>query len=325
MVHARRRATLAAALSLLAGAALAEPAIVYSTGGKFDASFNEAAFRGVERHEAATGADVAEFEPRTVDQMTQALKRFAAQGRDPVAAIGFLQTGAVAEAAAEHPDTRFAIVDAAVEAPNVQSVVFREAEGAYVVGVLAALASDSGVVGVVGGMDIPLIRRFACGFAQGVKATDPEAEVLFAAAGDTPAAWSDPARGAELARAQIARGADVIMQAAGGTGIGVLQAAADAGALGIGTDSDQNALHPGQVLTSMRKRTDVAVERAFSGWAPGVASLGLAEGGLDWTLNEHNAALITPEMRAAAEAAEAGIVSGEVEVIDGVEGECPVL
>lgn len=319
------RAILAAALSLTAGAALADPAIVYSTGGKFDASFNEAAFRGVERFEAAAGLEVAEFEPRTVDQMTQALKRFAGQGRDPVAAIGFLQMGAVAEAAAEHPDTRFAIVDAVVEAPNVQSIVFREAEGAYVVGVLAALASESGVVGVVGGMDIPLIRRFACGFAQGVKATDPEAEVLFAAAGDTPAAWSDPARGAELARAQIARGADVIMQAAGGTGIGVLQAAADAGALGIGTDSDQNALHPGRMLTSMVKRTDVAVERAFQDWTPGVVSLGLAEDGLDWTLNEHNASLITPEMRTAAETAEAGIVSGEIAVTDAADAGCPYL
>ncbi|TVQ58478.1 MAG: BMP family ABC transporter substrate-binding protein [Rhodobacteraceae bacterium] len=315
-----------AALALWAGAAAADPAIVYSTGGKFDGSFNEAAAAGAARWAADTGVAVAEFEPRDVGQMAQALRRFARDGRDPVAAIGFLQAGALSDVAPAFPDTRFAIIDMVVDAPNVQSFVFREHEGAYVVGVLAAMASESGVIGMVGGMDIPLIRRFGCGYALGARATRPDVEVIVTMTGDTPAAWSDPARGAELARAQIARGADVILQAAGGTGIGVLQAAADAGVLGVGTDSNQNALHPGQVLTSLLKRTDVAVEEAFTAWAPGVRSLGLAEGGMDWARDEHNAALITPEMAAAADAAFAAIAAGEIVVHDSsADGPCPDL
>ena len=320
------RCALILAAALAAGAAAAEPAIVYSTGGKFDASFNEAAFRGAERWAEATGRSYAEFEPQSVGQMAQALRRFASRGHAPVVAIGFLQAGALSEVAPESPEARFAIVDAVVDAPNVQSIVFKEHEGAYVIGVLAALATETGTVGMVGGMDIPLIRRFGCGYAQGVKSVNPDIEVLVNFAGDTPAAFSDPARGAELARSQIDRGADVILQAAGGTGIGVLQAAADAGVLGIGTDSNQNGLHPGHVLTSMLKRTDVAVENAFGNWTPGLTVLGLAEGGMSWTLDDANAALISPVMQAAAEEAEAAIADGRIAVHDSsTDGECPAL
>ena len=317
---------LALALALTAGAAAADPAIVYATGGKFDASFNQSAAEGAAAWAAATGATVAEFEPRDVGQMAQALRRFASRGRDPVVAIGFLQAGALAQVAPEYPDTRFAIVDAVVEAPNVQSVVFQEHEGAYVVGVLAGLATESDVVGVVGGMDIPLIRRFACGYAQGVKAVNPSAQVLVNYAGVTPAAFSDPVRGAELARSQIDRQADVILQAAGGTGIGVLQAAAEAGVLGVGTDSNQNGLHPGQVLTSLLKRTDVAVRRAFEDWAPGVRVLGWAEDGLAWVVDDHNRELISDPMRAEADAAAQAIAQGLLRVHDSAaDGACPAL
>ncbi|SEA88696.1 BMP family lipoprotein [Rubrimonas cliftonensis] len=317
---------LAAALALgaAAGPAAADgPAIVYSIGGKFDGSFNESAFAGVEAWRGETGGDVMEVEPGDVTQMEQALRRLARRGRYPVVAVGFLQASPLAKVAADFPETRFTIIDAAVDAPNVQSVVFREHEGAYVVGVLAAMASESGVVGVVGGMDIPLIRRFACGYAQGVKATTPGAEVLVNYAGSTPAAWADPARGAELARGQIDRGADVILQAAGGTGLGVLQAAAEAGVLGVGTDSNQNALHPGAVLTSLLKRTDRAVSAAFADWTPGLRSLGWAEGGLDWVIDEHNRALISPAMEAEATAAAEAIAQGLLEVRDSAaDGTC---
>ena len=314
------------AAALIAGTAAAEPAVVYSVGGKFDGSFNEAAAAGVAAWTARTGATVAEFEPRDPGQMAQALRRFAGQGRDPVVAIGFLQASALAEVAPAYPAVRFAIIDMAVDAPNVLSVVFREHEGAYVVGLLAAMASTSGVIGVVGGMDIPLIRRFMCGYAQGAKAVKPDIRVLTSFAGDTPAAWADPVRGAELARDQIARGADVVMQAAGGTGLGVLQAAADAGVLGIGTDSNQNGLHPGRVLTSMRKRLDVAVQAAFDDWTPGVRSLGLAESGVDWVLDAHNAALVTEAMRANALFAAAGVANGSIAVHDSAAtGSCPYL
>jgi basic membrane protein A len=312
--------------ALLAAVLLAGTAAAESVGGKFDGSFNEAAATGVAAWTARTGVAVAEFEPRDVGQMAQALRRFAGQGRDPVVAIGFLQASALAEVAPAHPATRFAILDMAVDAPNVQSVVFREHEGAYVAGLLAATASRSGVIGVVGGMDIPLIRRFMCGYAQGARSANPDARVLTSFAGDTPAAWADPARGAELARDQIARGADVVMQAAGGTGLGVLQAAADAGVLGIGTDSNQNGLHPGHVLTSVLKRLDVAVATAFDDWAPGLRSLGLAESGVDWALDAHNAPLISEAMRANALSAAAAIASGDIAVHDSAAtGDCPYL
>ncbi|MFN3615619.1 MAG: BMP family ABC transporter substrate-binding protein [Rubrimonas sp.] len=315
-----------AVLGAGAAAQSAGPAIVYSVGGRFDGSFNQSAAAGVEAWTARSGRAVAEYEPRDVGQMGQALRRFASRGHDPVIAVGFLQAGAVTEAAAAHPDTRFTLIDAVVEAPNVQSIVYREHEGAYVVGVLAGMASRSGVVGVVGGMDIPLIRRVACGFAQGVKHVSPSATVLYNAAGDTPAAWNDPARGAELARAQIAQGADVVVQAAGGTGLGVLQAAADAGILGVGTDSNQNGLHPGRVLTSLLKRTDVAVLAAIEDWAPGVTSLGLEESGLEWALDDDNAPLIDEGMRANALFAAAAIAGGDIRVHDSsTEGPCPYL
>ncbi|HEU0223668.1 MAG TPA: BMP family ABC transporter substrate-binding protein, partial [Paracoccaceae bacterium] len=299
------KALIAAASIIAASAALAEPAIVYSVGGKFDRSFNEAAYRGAERYRAETGEGYAEFEPDHPAQFEQALRRFAREGREPVVAIGFLQAEAVKKVAAEFPEAKFAIIDMVAEGPNVQSVIFREHEGSYVVGVMAGLKSENGRIGFVGGMDIPLIRRFACAYIQGIRSVRPEAQVFVNMAGDTPAAFADPARGAELARSQIDRGADIVMQAAGGTGVGVLQAAADAGILGIGTDSNQNGLHPGQVFTSMLKRVDVAVHGNFLAaregrWAPGLLSLGIKEGGIDFAIDEHNRALVTPEIEAAA-------------------------
>lgn len=312
------------------GPAVAEPAIVYSVGGKFDGSFNESAFRGVERFRNETGATVREFELERDAQSLQALRTFAGRGEEPVVAIGFNQASAVAEAAKAYPDTDFAIIDMVVDAPNVASYVFKEQEASYIAGVLAAKASKTGTIGFVGGMDIPIIRRFLCGYQLGAKSVSKDIKVLFNMTGSTPAAFADPARGAELARIQIRSGADVVIQAAGGTGIGVLQAVADAGVLGIGTDSNQNGLHPGNVLTSIRKRLDNAVYDSFKSardgaFKPGIRVLGLAEGGMDWVLDENNKDLITPDMKAAADAATAGISDGSIHVHDVVtEGACPV-
>ncbi len=321
---------LAALLGLFTSAALAKPAVVYSVGGKFDGSFNEAAYNGAQRFKEEIGEGYGEFEIERQAQSEQALRNFAQRGFSPVVAIGFTHASALAKVAPQFPDTRFAIVDSVVEAPNVQSVVFREEEGSYVVGILAAMASRSHVIGFVGGMDIPLIRKFACGYIQGARSADPDVKVLVNMTGPTPAAWSDPVRGGELARSQIEQGADVIIQAAGGTGIGVLQAAADAGVLGIGTDSNQNGLHPGKVLTSMRKRVDNVVYDNFMAaregdWQPGIQVLGLAEGGLDWVIDDDNVRLINPEMEAAAEEAEEGIAGGSIQVHDVTrDGPCPV-
>jgi basic membrane protein A and related proteins len=181
---------------------------------------------------------------------------------------------------------------------------------------MAAMASKTGKVGFVGGMDIPLIRKFACGFEQGAKYANPKAQVTTNMTGTTPAAWNDPARGGELAKAQFAGGVDVIFAAAGGTGNGVYQAAKDGGKLAIGVDSNQNHLHPGTMLTSMVKRVDVAVYTAFKGVKPGVTTLGLAEGGVDYAMDEHNAKLVSADMKKKVDAAKADIIAGKIKVTD---------
>ncbi|MGD9885164.1 MAG: BMP family protein [Reyranella sp.] len=312
----------AAALPALAQAQTAvKPAIVFSNGGKFDKSFNEGVSMGAEKFKKETGIAVAEFEPTNETQFEQALRRFAQRGQDPIVAVGFSQAVALEKVAKEFPKVRFTIIDSVVNLPNVQSVVFKEQEGSFLVGVLAAMASKSGKVGFVGGMDIPLIRRFQCGYEQGIKWANPKAELIANMTGTTPAAWSDPGRGAELAKGQFDRGVDVVYAAAGSTGIGVLQAAKDRGKLGIGVDSNQNHLHPGSILTSMLKRVDLATYDSFKAaqagtWKGGVQVLGLKEGGVDWALDEDNEKLITPEMKAKVDAAKADIASGKIVVHD---------
>ena len=245
-------------------AAPLKPAVVYDLGGKFDKSFNEGVYNGAEAFKKETGVEYRDFEPQNEAQKEQALRRFAREGFSPIVAVGFSQQSAVEKTATEFPGIRFALIDAVVDKPNVRSITFKEHEGSYLVGLLAASASKSGKLGFVGGMDIPLIRKFACGYVQGVKAAKKDAQVFQNMTGTTGAAWNDPVKGGELAQSQIDRGADVIYHAAGGTGIGVLRAAADAGKLGIGVDSNQNMLHPGKVLTSMVKRVDVATHTAFT-------------------------------------------------------------
>jgi len=304
-----------------AGAAEVKPAVLYDLGGKFDKSFNEAAYAGAEKFKKDTGVDYRDFEIQNDAQREQALRNFARKGFSPIVAIGFTQASAVEKVAKEFPDLKFAIVDMVVDLPNVRSIVFKEQEGSWLVGVLAAEASKTHAVGFVGGMDIPLIRKFACGYVGGAKSVDPKIEIFQNMTGTTGAAWNDPVKGGELTKSQIDRGADVIYHAAGGTGLGVLQAAADAGKLGIGVDSNQNHLHPGKVLTSMVKHVDVAVYDAFQDakadkWTAGVRVLGLKENGVGWALDDYNKALITPAMKAAVEKAEKDILSGTLVVHD---------
>jgi basic membrane protein A and related proteins len=306
---------------LAAGAATAQdftPAVIFDMGGKFDKSFNEAAYNGAEKFKAETGIDYLEFEVTNESQRDQALRRMA-QRADIVVAVGFAFTTPLETVAAEFPDKKFVIIDSVVEKPNVRSVVFKEHEGSFLVGMAAALASKNGKVGFVGGMDIPLIRNFAFGYEQGVKHVNPEAEVIVNYTGTTPAAWNDPARGGELAIGQFGQGADVVYAAAGATGLGVLQAAADKGQLSIGVDSNQNHLHPGSVLTSMLKRVDVAVYDAFASakagtWQPGVQSLGLKEEGVGYALDDNNRQVLTPEMQAKIDAAKQAIIDGKLVV-----------
>jgi len=298
-----------------------KPAIVYANGGKFDKSFNEGVSNGAKKFSDETKIAVVDFEPANETQFEQAQRRFAQRGQDPIIAVGFSQAVALEKVAKEFPNIHFTIIDMMVDLPNVQSVLFKEQEGSFLVGVLAALASKSGKIGFVGGMDIPLIRRFQCGYEQGIKYANPKAELIANMTGTTPAAWNDPGRGAELAKGQFDRGVDVVYAAAGNTGTGVLQAAKDRGKYAIGVDSNQNYLHPGTMLTSMMKRVDLAAYQSFKAaqagtWKGGVQVLGLKEGGVDWALDQYNEKLVTPEMKAKVEAAKADIISGKIVVHD---------
>ncbi|APW42826.1 BMP family lipoprotein [Rhodoferax saidenbachensis] len=294
----------------------AEPAIVYDMGGKFDKSFNEAAYNGMERWKKETGKQYLEFEVSNESQREQAIRRMAEKGASPIIAMSFSQASAIEKIAKEFPKLQFAIIDDVVKLPNVQSVVFKEQEGSFLVGALAAMASKTGKVGFVGGMDIPLIRKFQCGYEQGAKYANPKAEVFGNMTGTTGAAWNDPARGGELAKSQFSKGADVVFAAAGGTGMGVYQAAKDNGKLAIGVDSNQNHLQPGTMLTSMLKRVDVAVYEVSKKFTPGMSSLGLKEDGVGYAVDKNNEKLITADMKKKVEAAKADIISGKIKVAD---------
>ncbi|QFT91722.1 Membrane lipoprotein TmpC precursor [Roseovarius sp. THAF9] len=317
----------AATLALSAAGALADPALIFDLGGKFDKSFNESAHNGASRWAEETGGSYNEVELQSEAQREQALRRFAENGNNPIVMVGFAFGDILGEVAPDYPDTKFAIIDMVVEEPNVRSVVFNEHEGSYLVGMMAAMASESGTVGFIGGMDIPLIRKFACGYVQGVKAANPDATVIQNMTGTTPAAWNDPVKGSELTKAQISQGADVIYHAAGGTGTGVLQTAADEDVLGIGVDSNQNYLHPGSILTSMVKRVDNAVYDAMSAGEDletGVNVMGLANDGVAYALDEHNEGLVTADMKEAVDAAAEKIANGELEVHDYMsDNTCP--
>ena len=318
----------ATAMALTAGAALAEPAIIFDLGGKFDKSFNEAAFNGATRWAEETGGTFKELEMQSEAQREQAVRSLAEAGANPVVMTGFAFGDVLSTVAPDFPDTKFAIIDVDwLDQPNITQIAFAEHEGSYLVGMMAALASKTGTVGFIGGMDIPLIRRFGCGYAQGVVAANPDAKVVLNMTGTTPAAWNDPVKGAELAKGQKAQGADVIYAAAGGTGVGVLQAAADEGILSIGVDSNQNGMHPGKVLTSMLKRVDNAVYEAFKtglDLKPGVTRMDLKAGGVGYALDDNNATLVNPEMLAAVDAAAEKIKSGELVVHDYMtDNTCP--
>jgi basic membrane protein A len=319
-----------AAMTVSAWAADVKPAIIFDLGGKFDKSFNEAAYNGAEKFKKESGIDYRDFEIANEAQREQALRKFAKDGNNPIVVVGFSWASALEKVAPEYKDTNFAIIDMVVTGqPNVKSIVFKEQEGSYLAGVMAAMAAKSNKVGFVGGMDIPLIHKFACGYIGGVKSVKKDATVFEAYTGSDPSAWNDPVKGGEIAKSQIAQGADVVYHAAGGTGVGVLQAAAEAGKLGIGVDSNQNYMQPGKVLTSMMKRVDVAVYNVFEDakndkFKADIENLGLKEEGVDVAMDDYNKPLMTPEMLAAVDKARKDIISGAVEVHDYMSDEkCP--
>lgn len=317
-----------AALGLSSVAAIAEPAMIFDMGGKFDKSFNEAAHNGAKKWAEDTGRSYKELEMQSEAQREQALRRLAQSGANPIVMTGFSFAEILNRVATSFPDTRFVIIDSLVDQPNVQSAMFSDEQGSYLAGIAAGMTTKTNVAGFIGGMDIPLIRRFGCGFAQGLVAANPDAKIIYNMIGTTPNAWNDPVRGGELVKAQQSQGADIVYAAAGGSGIGVLQAAADLGILSIGVDSNQNYLHPGQVLTSVLKRVDVAVYDAFEAGndiETGVRVMDLASNGTSLAIDEHNKDLMTDDILAAIETAKAGIIDGSIKVHDySTDNTCPV-
>lgn len=306
--------------SLLTGAAFAEQVrvgLVLSEGGLGDQSFNDAAFRGLLRARDELGIYFSYVEPFDISEMEDHQRFFADAGMDLVIAIGFTHESAMYSVAPDYPDTKFAIVDTVVDLPNVASLVFEEHEGSFLVGVVAGLMTKSNKIGFVGGMEVPLIRKFQVGFEEGVKYVNPEAQVFVNYAGD----FADPGKGRELAVSQNERGADIIYHAAGGTGLGVIDAAKANGFFAIGVDSDQDHLAPGTVLTSMIKRVDTAVFETIKSLVEGnleggIRSFGISEDGVGTSEFKYTKDIVPQSVLDAVEEAKAKIASGEIVVTD---------
>jgi basic membrane protein A len=298
--------------------------MVFDVGGKGDKSFNDSAYRGLLHAADEFGLDYTEFEPGQDADRETGLRKLAQAGYDVIIGVGFLFSDAIKKVALDYPNVEFACVDYDVRPgeempPNLAGLKFREEEGSYLVGILAAMFSRTGRIGFVGGMDIPLIHKFEAGYIAGAKHANPAVSVTVAYAGTTPQAFADPARGKELALLQYGRGVDVIYHASGSTGNGVIEAAKESGKYAIGVDSNQNYMAPGHVLTSMVKRVDnavymtigAAIEGKFTG---GIHEFGLADDGVGYAIDEYNESLISDEMIAAVEKAKAEIIAGEIVV-----------
>jgi basic membrane protein A len=295
--------------------------IVFDSGGKDDRSFNAAAWRGVKRAAKDFPIVLRDAEPGDPASLEPAMRAFAERGYNLVIGIGFAQTPIVEEVAKDYPKIDFVIVDGVSQLPNVASLIFREHEGSYLVGMIAARASKSGVLGFIGGMDIPLIHRFAVGYAEGARAVNPKIQVIDNYVGVTDSAWNNPGKGKELALAQIGKGADVLFAAAGNSGLGAFDAVEQAGKLVIGVDSNQNWVKPGYVLTSMVKRVDNAVyqivrDRVAGRFQGGIHVFGLKNGGIGYAMDRYNEKLVPKSVIAEVEAAREKILRGEIKVTD---------
>jgi basic membrane protein A len=295
--------------------------IVFDSGGKDDRSFNAAAFRGVTRAAKDFPIVLRDAEPGDPASLEPAMRAFAEVGYDLIIGIGFAQTPIVESVAKDYPKINFAIVDGVSELPNVASLVFKEHEGSYLVGMIAAKKSKTGVLGFVGGMDIPLIHKFETGYEEGARAVNPKIRVIQNYVGVTEAAWNNPGKGKELSVAQIGKGADVIFAAAGNSGLGAFDAAEQYGKFVIGVDSNQNWVKPGYVLTSMVKRVDNAVYQIIGDlvshrFKGGIHVYGLQDGGIGYAMDQYNQKLIPPDVIREVEAAKAKIIAGQIKVTD---------
>jgi basic membrane protein A and related proteins len=295
--------------------------IVFDIGGKDDRSFNSAANQGVIRAKKELPIILRDAEPGDATSLEPAMRAFAQYGYNLIIGVGFAQAPLIEQVAKDYPNTHFAIVDGVCDSPNVASLLFKEHQGSFLVGMIAAEASKTNTIGFVGGMDIPLIRKFLKGYEEGAKYVNPSIRVIPNFIGITDAAWNNPSQGKELATAQIQQGADVIFQAAGNSGLGVFDAAEAARKFAIGVDSNQNYVKPGTILTSMVKRIDNAVfavvqdevEGKFKG---GIHVYGLENEGVGYAMDQHNKPLIPSEVIAKVEQAKQKIIAGEIKVTD---------
>jgi basic membrane protein A and related proteins len=306
--------------------------IVFDIGGKDDRSFNAAAWQGVQRAAKDLPIVLRDIEPGTPNAIEPAMRAFAERKFDLIIGVGFAQAPIMEQVAKDYPDIQFAIIDGESKLPNVASLVFKEHEGSYLVGILAGNASRTGTIGFLGGMDIGLIHRFAQGYEEGAKSVNPNIRVIRNYVGVTDSAWNNPGKGKELSLAQIGKGADVIFTAAGNSGLGAFDAVEQQGKQNgrathfvIGVDSNQNMVKPGFVLTSMVKRVDNAVydivkDVVNRNFKPGLHVFGLDKDGVGYAMDENNQQLVTPKAIEEAEAAKKKIIAGEIKVTDAMGG-----
>jgi basic membrane protein A and related proteins len=303
--------------------------IVFDVGGRGDKSFNDGAYDGAMRAERELGASVRFIEPGEGSDREAGLRLLAAEGMDLVVGVGFIFTDDLTLLAKEYPNVKFAGVDLAVATdstgnpipppPNLAALKFREEEGSFLVGALAALVGDSKKIGFVGGMDVPLIHKFEAGYRAGVRRVCPDCTVVAQYAGVTPEAFRNPGRGKELALSQYQQGVNIIYHASGSTGLGVFEAARQTGKLAIGVDADQYAEAPGHILTSMVKGVDAAVydavRRVKDGtFRGGIFQFGLKEQGVGYVYDARNRGLIPDSVRATLEGLKEEIIAGRVQV-----------
>lgn len=296
-------------------------ALILDKGGKDDKSFNAAAYAGAERAKKELGIQLKYVEAMDDAAIETTMRSFAQKKFDLIVGVGFAMQDGIQKVGKQFPDAHFVLVDAEVKAPNVQSILFEEHQASFLVGAIAALTSKTNKVGFLGGMDVPLIRRFQMGFEAGVKHVNPKASVVNNYVGVTSDAWNNPAKGKELALGQYNGGVDVIFGAAGGSNYGLFDAAEEKKKFAIGVDSNQNWVKPGFVLTSMLKRVDVAVFDVIQAsrdgkFVAGTQRFGLQNKGVDYAVDQYNEKLITPAIRTRVEGLKADILSGKIKVPD---------
>lgn len=297
-----------------------KPAIVYGMGEKFDKNYNEGAYNAFERFKKETGIPYREAQIGSMAEAQQFIEKMAKRGQTPIIAMGNAFISGIQAVSKKYPNISFAVVGYDANDPQTQSILFDNHTGSFLVGMLAAMKSETNTIGFVGGMDIPPIRDFFCGYEQGAKYYNKDTKVLASYAGIDASAWSNPTRGAELTKAQMEQGADVVYAVSGLTNVGVFQATKDAGKYSIGVTSNQNYLFPGTILTSMVASTDVAVYEALKEaqngtFKYGIKTIGLESGGIDWALDEYNRSLVTPKMEQAINQAKQDIIDGKIKVV----------